>query len=192
MKCKLLILTLLSISLNTFGQNLDTTRNYVKTGINYAFFGSGDVSGTALYAEYTHYINKYFGITPKVNFGNAYRKNTDFYEVEINQVTIKSVSLSANYKPMPLRFSNLSFGFGGLISVFDNTYIFKTFSAPENISVQSYSEIQFGLLGSLKLDVIEEERFNIGLNAELLTTFYGKYLEATSYQYGAYFAFKIQ
>jgi hypothetical protein len=193
MKFKFILILITILSTNLFSQDISFNKNSLKTGINYAFFGAGDIIGIAFYSDYTYNINKYLGISPKISFGDGYRSNLEetlnYTLKETGHISIKSLSISSKYIPFPFKFKRLSCEMGLHISIFNKTsgtYFSNFLYETSNTTFNNYSEFQFGFIGSLKLNIIEKENFFMGVNLELLTQLYERYLEATSYQYGIY------
>lgn len=166
---------------------LDAPRNEIRVGINRAFFGSGDVVGPALYAEYSYQINPYLSVAPRLISGMAAREQPDLY----NHVSSFGANVSARITPLPRVLYFFSVDVGGLYHRFANTYGSINSTTPDGAS-NDYSEHRqnnlWGFVGAVNTNFVNQETYNLGARLELLTSLSGGYLSADSYQWGVYYA----
>jgi len=93
MKNNLFVLPIILLSLLTYSSNAQeaNSKNYVLSNISYAFFGTGDVSGSAIGVAYHHMFFDKFGANISYSKATAHSSGLlDFYE----DYTIENVNTS--------------------------------------------------------------------------------------------------
>ena len=165
-------------------------QNEIRIGINRAFFGSGDVVGPAVYAEYSYRLSSYLSVAPRLIGGMAVREQRNFY----NHVSSFGANVSARITPLPRFLYFFSVDVGGLYHRFASTYGSINRTIPGGSS-NDYSEHRqenlWGFLGAVNASFVNQEYFTLGARLELLTSLSGGYLSADSYQWGVYYARKF-
>ena len=191
MKHTLLLTGLILLAAFVNGQGNETSKNSTRFGINRAFFGSGDIAGPAISAEYSYSFNKYFALTPRIMSGFA-NKLTD---KNFDHASSFAASLSMRITPLPDIFRRLKFDVGGLYHQFIKTWgeIGENNQSGAIVSYNTeYSkENLFGLLGSASINVIDKKRIESGLRFEMLTSFTDGYFNCDSWQTGLYIGIKF-
>lgn len=169
-----------------YAQSADL-RNEIRFGINRAFFGSGDVIGPALYAEYSYRVSPYLSVAPRLISGTAVREELNLY----NHVSSLGANVSARITPLPRFLYFFSVDVGGLYHRFASTYGSINRTIPGGIS-NDYSEHRqqnlWGFVGAVNASFVDQETFTLGARLELLTSLSGGYLSADSYQWGIYYS----
>ena len=89
----------------------------IRVGVNRAFFGSGDVTGPAFYAEYGYRLSPYVGVAPRVSSGFAHRQDRDNF----NHISSFAINLSVRISPLPRYLPGWSLDLGGLYHRFTQT-----------------------------------------------------------------------
>ena len=164
--------------------------NAVRVGINRAFFGSGDVVGPALYAEYSYQLNPYLGIAPRLISGVASRVLPSHFD----HVSSFAANLSVRVTPLPNYLRWFSIDIGGLYHRFTNTYgnTGPPFNGqPTSEDAYHYTENLWGFVGAINTDFVNRETFTLGARLELLTSLSEGYLNADSWQIGLYYSRKF-
>ena len=172
---------------NWTSAQLIAPRNEIRVGINRAFFGSGDVVGPSLYAEYSYRLNPYLSVAPRLIGGMAVRERPDLY----NHVSSFAANVSARITPLPRFLYFLSVDVGGLYHRFASTYGSINSTTPDGIP-NDYSEHRqenlWGFIGAINTEFVSMESYTLGARLELLTNLSGGYLSADSYQIGVFYA----
>ena len=172
-----------------YAQSADP-RNEIRVGVNRAFFGSGDVVGPALYAEYSYRFNPYLSVAPRLISGTASREQPNLYD----HVASFGANVSARITPLPRVLYFFSVDLGGLYHRFASTYGSINSTTPDGMS-NDYSEHRqdnlWGFVGAVNTTFVNQESFTLGARLELLTSLSGGYLSADSYQIGVFYARKF-
>ena len=186
----LLISLLLITPVITLAQSAEP-QHAVRIGINRAFFGSGDVVGPALYAEYSYQFNAYLGIAPRVISGFANRQD----DRRFDHISSFAANISARISPLPRYLPGWTIDLGGLYHHFANTYgdiVGPPSSGPSAVSDAYHrQENLWGFVGAMNVDVVHQEKYSLGARLELLTSLSEGYLNADSYQIGLYYSRKF-
>ncbi len=181
-----LLFLIVFLPAGAYAQSTDP-RNEIRVGINRAFFGSGDVVGPALYAEYSYRVNPYLSVAPRLISGTAARERPDLYD----HASSFAANVSARITPSPRVLSFLSLDVGGLYHRFASTYGSINSTTPDGIS-NDYSEHRqqnlWGFVGAVNTELVHQEAFTLGARLELLTSLSGGYLSADSYQIGIFYS----
>jgi len=191
MKKVFLVIGIFLFSIFLYGQEVNNTRNSVRFGINRAFFGSGDIVGPGIYAEYSYSLNNYFAMSPRIMSAYANRNDEGNFAHASSFVT----SLSIRITPLPNFFKGLKIDFGGLYHRFINSHgsieekdEYNDYHSNDAIY---YKEDLFGLLGSLNINVFENKRLETGLRFDILTSFTEGSFNCDSWQIGTYIGLKF-
>jgi hypothetical protein len=191
MKNTLLLIGLILLAGLVNGQDNETIVNSARFGINRAFFGSGDIVGPSISAEYSYSFNKYFALTPRIMSGFA-NKVTD---KNFDHASSFGTSLSLRITPLPNTFRRLKFDVGGLYHQFIKTWgeIGENNQSGAIVSYNTeYSkENLFGLIGSASINIIDKKKVESGLRFEMLTSFTDGYFNCDSWQTGVYIGMKF-
>ncbi len=166
---------------------LTAPRNEIRVGINRAFFGSGDVVGPSLYAEYSYRLNPYLSVAPRLLGGMAAREQRHLYDHVSSFVT----NVSARITPLPRFLYFFSVDVGGLYHRFASTYgsVGQTnLDGSSNDYSEHRQENLWGFVGAVNTNFVNQESYTLGARLELLTSLSGGYLSADSYQWGVYYA----
>ena len=161
---------------------LAAPQNEIRIGINRAFFGSGDVVGPALYAEYSYRFNPYLSVAPRLIGGTAARERPNLY----NHVSSFAANVSARITPLPRFLYFLSVDVGGLYHRFASTY--GSINGIPNDYSEHRQENLWGFIGAINTEFVSMESYTLGARLELLTNLSGGYLSADSYQIGVFYA----
>ena len=178
MRFTLLILLLLAPVL-AFAQN----QHAVRVGINRAFFGTGDVVGPAMYAEYSYQVSPYVAIAPRILSGMASRQTQNNFD----QISSFAANVSVRITPLPQYVKWFSLDVGGLYHRFANTYgnTFGTFGSAEAFHNRDHL---WGGIAAVNTDWVHQENFTVGSRLEMLTSFGGGFINADSFQIGVYYS----
>ena len=191
------LIVLFTISLGIVSaQASQDSKNMLRTGLNGAFFGSGDVLGISISTEYVYQINDFLGFTPRIMIANANNMfNVDNVFYEYHQITSLGASLSLRITPFPDLFHRLKFDLGGLYQRFIKSWgqlgSIDMYGTYDSNTTYYSSDNLYGLLGSVNLNLIETTRIESGLRFELLTSFYKGSLECDGVQSGLYLGIKL-
>jgi hypothetical protein len=191
MKNTLLLTILILLAGLVNGQDKEALKNSACFGINRAFFGSGDIVGPSISAEYSYSFNKYFALSPKIMSGFA-NKLTD---KNLDHASSFGTSLSIRITPLPNTFRRLKFDVGGLYNQFiktrgENTENNQT-GAIVSYNTEYSKENLFGLIGTACINIIDRKKIESGLRFEMLTSFTDGYFNSDSWQTGVYIGLKF-
>jgi hypothetical protein len=191
MKTTTLSLALLLFCGFLYGQEDQTPKNTVRAGINRAFFGYGDITGPGIYCEYSHALNDYFALTPRLMSAYANRIS----EANYNHASSFGASLAVRITPLPHTFRRLKIDIGGLYHSFISTYGQVGELMQHGVYLSSRTtykkEDLFGLIGSLSVNVIDTKKIEIGLRFDMMTSFVEEYFNCDSWQTGVYIGFRF-
>lgn len=166
--------------------------NSLRVGVNRAFFGAGDITGPALYVEYSRELLPFLAVTPRIMsaYGNS---RNDYF---VNQASDFGTSLSLRFTPFPNRgLRRVKFDVGGLYHRFIQSY--GSVLSPDEYGLIATEnsfyrrEDLVGFIGSINVSALDNHRFDLGARLDLLTSLSGGYLNADSFQTGLYFGMKF-
>lgn len=186
-----LLVAFLIIGCVVYGQTDHSTKNSIRIGINRAFFGSGDIIGPSISAEYSYSINNYLAITPRMMSGSAHK----FYENYFFQASSFGTSLSVKVTPLPYSFERLKFDVGLLYHRFihfwgeiDHTSSYGSYISTEaNYSINDLK----GFIGSIQFNLIDRNKMESGLRFDMLTSLSDGYFNCDSWQIGFFVGIKF-
>lgn len=199
---KLLFVLLIFIGIDGNSQEF-TRKQTLSFGTNYSFyfeepfagidiFSFADINGPSIYGEYTFSINNKLAVSPRISAGYAKLNNP---MVEMSLLSSFTLSATIDYCPFPNSFKNLKFNIGGLYHKINQV---SSYSLSENSYngffgySWTYDSNKWGLLGSVKVDIIDKEIMNFGVRYDLLSAFTKRNLfEFNSWQIGTYIGIKF-
>ncbi len=187
----LLLIGLFLVTHSTFYGQDQSRQGVLNAGLNGSFFGSGDVIGLSLCTNYDFNVNKFIAISPRITLGAT--SSAD----EFNYDNSSSFTLSTGllFTPLPNRFSNLKFEVGGLYHKFSKAYgrieAATSYGTYTSISSEFYIENLWGLIGSIRVNIADNENFIAGLRGDMLTSFTEGYYNCDSIQFGFFFGLKL-
>lgn len=181
---RLLLFAFVFFSASTYAQSVPS-RNAVRVGLNRAFFGSGDVVGPALYAEYSYQATPFLAITPRLISGFAHREQ----QGNFRHVSSFAANVSVRITPVPRYLGWFSLDAGGLYHRFASTSgsVSRVFGYGSISSGEHYQENLWGFVGAINTDFAQGKQWALGARLELLTSLSEGYLNADSYQLGLYY-----
>ncbi|NCD41030.1 MAG: hypothetical protein EOL88_02970 [Bacteroidia bacterium] len=166
-------------------QNIAT--NHFTAGLNGAFYGSGDIIGPALYIAYTRQFSPYLGIAPRLQTGYANSLTNYAFDHASSLMAFADIEIT----PLPNRLNRFSLLLGGVyhhfIKVYGNYQRISEYEEYLSNNATYRNDKCFGLHGALKYRIVNTEKYQVGIIAELMTGFYEGYLEAESLQCGLFF-----
>lgn len=190
MKKLIPVILLLMLSMLLTAQQ-QTPKGAVTTGVNYAFFGSGDVTGPCLVADYSYDINKYLALTPGVRVASVTRNSDGNY----SHLSSLALNLSLTFTPLPELFDNLMLEAGGLfhrqVNNYGNCVEDETDGYYTSDETHFSVERLWGLVFSIKLNIIDNQRFVAGCRGDMLTSFLDNYYNCDGLQGGIYIGVKF-
>jgi len=162
---------LLAISSALFAQ----TKNEISVGVGPSFFGWGDIFGAAFTASYNYQFSKHIGIEPRLISSNAWRKsdyylNSGFQGYSFKQTGYFAMAASLVYTPFNGKGSFLKLKSGFLAGKMAHTYGGGD-SRPDTKYVDFDKETLFGLIHTVHLRILNKEKFFIGTELSMLTSF---------------------
>lgn len=180
----LLMCVALFCAANANAQVNKSRMNVARMGTNFSFFGAGDLYGVSIYGEYVQRLNKVFSVSPRISSGFASRAGFDH---------LTSFATSVSLGVQPFNYQSFKIDIGGLYHKVINSYgtlgdgqygqydIERGFHSNENL---------FGFLGSLSGNVYSNKKLEVGVRFDLFTSVSEGFLNADSWQIGAYIGFK--
>jgi hypothetical protein len=199
---KLIFVLIIFIGIDCYSQEL-TKKQTLSFGTNYSFYfkepfagidilSFADINGPSIYGEYTFCINDKLSVSPRISVGYA-KLNNPMEEMSL----LSSFALSAtiDYCPFPNSFKNLKFNIGGLYHKINQV---SSYSLSDNFyngfygNSVTYDSNKWGLIGSIKVDIIDTQIINLGVRYDLLSAFTDRNLiEFNSWQIGTYIGIKF-
>jgi hypothetical protein len=186
--------TLLFFMLTTLllsAQGESKLQHSARFGFSGAFFGAGDVTGPCFYGEYVYPLTKYVALSPRVM--NAYSSKINDYNY-YDQSSSLIGSLSLKFTPFPTKMKRLKIDLGGSYHRFIKSYgeVEQSNDAKRFIIKEGEYRTNnaFGFIGSINLNLFENEKIEAGIRADMITGFQGTSLECESIQAGFYIGFR--
>jgi hypothetical protein len=155
------------------------TKQEISVGVGPSFFGWGDVTGVSLTATYNYQFAKHFGIEPRIissvgwrnndtsnNSGTGYSSGYDY-----SQTGYLGAAASLVYTPFLVKGSFFKLKSGFLMS----TIAHSNGSNVTGAYPMEYSEFGkenlFGLIHTVHFRILNMERFFVGTELSMLTSF---------------------
>jgi|WetSurMetagenome_2_1015567.scaffolds.fasta_scaffold203934_1 hypothetical protein len=191
MKNAFLLLGLLSLCGFLHGQDENSNNNSLRFGLNRADFGASDMIGFGIYSECSYSLNGYFALVPRLMMTQTNLRKHIYY----SHASIFGSSFSIRLTPMPKKFKRFKLDVGGLYQSFIRTYgtIGPIDSNGKYYSPESYLIIknQFGLIGSLNINILDSKKTDLGIRLDLLSTIKDGSINLDSWQTGLYFGLDL-
>jgi hypothetical protein len=188
MKKSLLIPAFLLMTGTLAAQKALPEKDAIHAGINVAFFTDGDIYMPDISIDYTHPLNKFMAISPKVigAYHNKVRYGINRYS------SSAAAALSLRINPLPGIFDQLKIDIGALYNHFKTSSLYIADPGISNAGNYDYHvDDLFGLIGSVSLDFPNKRIFFWGCRFDALTSFRGDYFNFDSWQFGIYGGMKF-
>jgi opacity protein-like surface antigen len=155
------------------------TKNEISVGIGPSFFGWGDVTGGALTATYNYQFAKHFGIESRLISSSGSQKENLSYNTgaaytfgyDYNQTGYLGAAASLVYTPFAVKGSFFKLKSGFLMGTMSHS----NGGVREGGYPMEYSEFGkqnlFGLIHTVHFRILNKERFFIGTELSMLTSF---------------------
>ena len=199
------MLVALVIGLNCYGQE-SLKKNTLSIGTNVSFYFSepiagldllsfADIYGPSIYGEYTFSLNNNISVSPRISSGYAFKiKPLE----EMAQLSSFALSTTINVRPFPKTFKRLKLSLGGLyhkinqVSLRSLSEDYLSYAPAYSGNSISYNSTKWGLLGSVQVDIIDNEQYSLGVRYDLFSAFTERNLfEFNSWQIGTYIGVKF-
>jgi hypothetical protein len=190
MKKLLFAILIIFGTLPIFSQE-QSSKGLLMAGINGAFWGSGDEIGICLTTNYDYSLNRFFAISPRITFGSA----SSVGYGNFSHLSSAAISTSLIITPLPARFDNIKFEIGALYHRFSNSYgmvgEISEYGTYNSSSTEFYIEKLWGLIGSVRVNILENDKIVTGVRGDMLTSFTEAYFNCDSVQAGFFFGLKL-
>jgi len=169
MRVTMVICLSLLIVANLYGQLGSMPKNEINVGGGLVSY-EGKLRGANVFFECALPLKNYLSVVPSIS-SNLVLNEANNYYTHINTL---GANLSARFIPFPKRFNRLKFDFGMFYQ-----YLVKSDGATEKVDnnfsyvLSGYYERYhiYGLLLSLSINVIETEKFSVGIKGDRFLPF---------------------
>jgi hypothetical protein len=160
------------------------TKQELSVGIGPSFFGWGDVTGAALTATYNYQFSKHFGIEPRIISSAAWNKTdigyvsynsgnkpVEIYGYNYSQTGYMGFATSLVYTPFVAKGSFFKLKSGFLAGTMAHSYGGQWEGGNVSLNSEFRKETLFGLLHTVHLRILNREKFFVGTELSMLTSF---------------------